>query len=48
LRARRSPNVALKLTDDLCRSLSLTVINDYTSSVGGQPVGKNTEVWVQK
>ena len=26
----------------------LTVINDYTSSVGGQPVGKNTETWVRQ
>ena len=27
---------------------TLTVINDYSSSVGGQPVGKYTEVWVRK
>jgi hypothetical protein len=26
----------------------LTVINDYSSSVGGQPVGKYTETWVRK
>ena len=27
---------------------TLTVINDYTSAVGGQPVGKSTETWVRK
>ena len=27
---------------------TLTIINDYTSSAGGQPVGKNTEIWVRK
>lgn len=27
---------------------TLTVINDYTSSAGGQPVGKYTETWVRK
>ena len=27
---------------------TLTIINDYTSSAGGQPAGKNTEVWVRK
>ena len=27
---------------------TLTVINDYTSSAGGQPLGKITEVWVRK
>jgi len=27
---------------------TLTVINDYTSSAGGQPVGRITEVWVRK
>ena len=27
---------------------TLTVINDYSSSVGGSPAGKFTEVWVRK
>ena len=27
---------------------TLTVINDYTSSAGGQAVGKYTEVWVRR
>lgn len=27
---------------------TLTVVNDYTSSTGGQPVGKDTETWVRK
>jgi hypothetical protein len=27
---------------------TLTVINDFTNSAGGQPVGKSTEVWVRK
>jgi hypothetical protein len=26
----------------------LTVINDFSSSAGGQPVGKSTETWVRK
>jgi hypothetical protein len=26
----------------------LTVINDFSSSTGGQPVGKFTETWVRK
>ena len=27
---------------------TLTVINEYTSAAGGQPVGKYTELWVRK
>jgi hypothetical protein len=27
---------------------TLTVINDFSSSAGGQPVGKYTEIWVRK
>lgn len=27
---------------------TLTVVNDFTSSAGGQAVGKNTEIWVRK
>ena len=27
---------------------TLTVLNDYTSSGGGQPAGKFTEIWVRK
>jgi hypothetical protein len=27
---------------------TLTVLNDYSSSVGGNPVGKFTEVWLKK
>lgn len=27
---------------------TLTVLNDFSSSAGGQPVGKYTEVWVRK
>ena len=27
---------------------TLTVINDFTSSAGGQPVGRYTEIWVRK
>ena len=26
----------------------ITVENDYTSTAGGQPVGKQTEIWVRK
>lgn len=26
----------------------LTVIDDFSSSAGGQPVGKSTETWVRK
>jgi hypothetical protein len=26
----------------------LTVVNDYTSSAGGQTVGKSTETWTHK
>ncbi len=27
---------------------TLTVLNDFTSAAGGQPVGKQTEIWVRK
>ena len=27
---------------------TLTVLNDFSSSAGGQPIGKYTEVWVRK
>ena len=27
---------------------TLTVENDYTSTAGGQPIGKQTEIWVRK